>query len=92
MNDMQIRNLMLHHPVKVKYLRLSNQQRTLLYYISKHKSVNSGDIVNVYGITVQNAWNRLNRLHRQGYLSRRYGMNPTGGVMYTYYIADRINL
>ncbi len=81
-ND-QLRCLVLSNLTDVKSVMLSPQSVEIVRWL-KVSPMTSTHLAKVLGININNASNRLQKLHKQGYLERSVDKSSSGGIEYIY--------
>lgn len=82
MIDSELRTLILKHRTRIKELMICDAHIELLGMAKN--GIKSAELASLYGISVQNASGRLNKLFYKGYLKRIEELAPSGGIEYTY--------
>lgn len=84
----EFRAMLISNRVLIKKLLPTDKQVKLLDLIRKRKRVDSHELANILGISLQNASRQLAVLWEKTYLQREDVGDPSGGSMYQYFIRD----
>lgn len=75
-------------PCFIRKFIVDEKQKSLLLLIGAAGSMTAPDVVKHENISIQCASNKLVTLYNKGYLARTNAGDPSGGVMYRYWLTD----
>lgn len=87
MNDDLMRAYLIRHSNQIRRLTPTRQQVKLINFIKFNGRVNSSDVSDRFGLTIQRSTMLLKSAYDKGYLKRRDDGAPSGGQLFTYWCA-----
>lgn len=90
MIDAKYRRLMLIQPESVRQSVLTDLEIDIVKHVERRGHTTSPAMADAFGMTVQNASNRLAQLIDKGYLVRYNAGSPSGGDMFEYKVHPEI--